>query len=193
MAHTGYRNTRIMVQRSECYLSENWAFCVYFVQRAWAKKLKEEDLMAEGFNLPYTLIEPKKGPYKRPIEGIHGAQRGLRSPNHGAPFRRLSIGIVGIYLSILCNLLDPRNYHQWTRQREGRSLPYALIEPRNDPTKGPSRESMGHIGGYNPRIMVHHSKAHLTEKCALFINCVQDAWFKKLKAVDLITERCNLL
>ena len=75
---------------------------------------------------------------------------------------------------------------------EGRSLPYTVIPPRKDPTKGPSRESIGHTDGYNPQIMVHHSEAYLSEKWAFCVYFVQLAWSKKLESLDLITEGRSL-
>ena len=61
---------------------------------------------------------------------------------------------------------------------EGRSLPYAVVRPRKDPTKGPSKESLGGADGYNPRITVHHSESHLSQKWAFCVRFVQLAWSK---------------
>ena len=52
---------------------------------------------------------------------------------------------------------------------EGRSLPYTVIQPRNDPTKGPSRECLGRTDGYNPGITVHPSESYLSQKWAFCV------------------------
>ena len=56
MGHTGGYNPRIMVHHSEGYLSEKWAFCVYFVKHAWCKTPELVDSTPEGRSLPYAVI-----------------------------------------------------------------------------------------------------------------------------------------
>ena len=51
---------------------------------------------------------------------------------------------------------------------------------------------MGHTGGYNPQIMVHHSEGYLSEKwafCAYFVLLV---WSKKPGLVNSIPEGRSL-
>ena len=75
MGHTGGCNPRIMVHHSENYLSEKWAFCVYFVQLAWSEKPEPVGPKTEGRSLPYTPIEPRNDPPKAHLGNPWGTLR----------------------------------------------------------------------------------------------------------------------
>ena len=168
MGHTGGYNSRIMVHHSEGYLSEKWAFCAYFMQVAWSKKPELVDSIPEGRSLPYTVVRPRKDPTKGPSKESLGRTDGynsritvLHSETYLLQKRAFCAYFVQLAWSKKPELVDSIP--------EGRSLPYTAIQPRNDPTKGRSRECLGRTDGYNPRITVHHSESYLSQKWAFCV------------------------
>ena len=177
---------KIMVHHSEGYLSQKWAFCLYFVQLAWSKTLEPLHSIPEGRSLPYAVMEPTNDP----IKGTPRSSRGHTSGYNPRIMVHHSEGYLPekwafcVYFVQLAwsKTLEPTN-----SITAGCSLRYTDTQSRNDPTKGPSRESMGQSGGCNPRIMVHHSEGYLSEKWAFCVYFVQLAWSETLEPTNSIT------
>ena len=191
MGHTGGYNPQIMVHHSEGYVSEKWAFCVYFVQLRWSKKPELVDSIPEGRSLPYTVIPPRKDPTKGPSRESIGHTDGY-NPQIMVHHSEAYLSEKWAFCVYFVQLAWSKKLESLDLITEGRSLSYAVIGPTNDPIEGTYRESMEHTGEYNPQIMLGHSEGYLSEKRAFCAYFVQLAWSKKPELVDSIPEGRSL-